>query len=83
MISLNFETGTQAAKLFKVVNKANEFLIPVAIAVDTYLIGSSAVDDYHKGTTRNTVETATKVASGWTGGYVGESDMIQSWCSEG
>lgn len=55
-------------------NKANEILVPVAIAVDTYLIGASAVDDYHKGTTRNTVEMAAKVGSGWTGGYVGESD---------
>lgn len=53
-------------------NKFNEVMVPIALAVDAAKVAAAASKDYDNKTTRNTVEAAVQVTSGWTGGYLGE-----------
>lgn len=63
--------GRVTTRVCQFMNKANDVLIPVTIAVDVLLIGASILEDHKKETTRNTVETAAKIAGVWTGGFGG------------
>jgi hypothetical protein len=59
-------------KLAQAVNKANEWIIPLAIATDLVSVVLAASEDFKNGTSRNTVETTAKIASAWTGGLAGK-----------
>lgn len=52
-------------------NKVATPLAIIGVAIDSYRIGSSACEDYEKGSTRNTTKTVATVAGGWGGGYGG------------
>lgn len=59
------------ARVAKVINKVSEVAIPIVIAIDVYQLSKSAIEDYDNKTTRKTVETSAKIASGWVGGFTG------------
>jgi hypothetical protein len=53
-------------------NQINEIIVPIAIAVDFTKVAVAMKKDYDNNSSRNTAETCTKIACGWTGGALGK-----------
>lgn len=76
LISSYSKVGYGITKTTQVLNQINEWIVPIAIVVDVTKVAFAVKKDYDNSSSRNTAETCTKIACGWTGGALGNLHKV-------
>jgi hypothetical protein len=68
-----YQVSQGVAKISKTVDAINDVAMPLAVAFECYQVTKAANEDWNNGTTRNTIETTSKIGGTWLGSFAGKN----------